>query len=318
VAYLYRTSDDSDADTMTRLTIGTRGSALALAQANRVAECLNEAHPELLVDIDVIKTTGDAVLDKSLPEIGGKGLFTSELEEALLEGTLDCAVHSLKDLPVESPRGLAIAAIPEREDARDAIIAAGFPRGEDGDAVLMALPEGARVGTSSLRRAAQLLAKRPDLQILDIRGNVDTRLRKLSEGGYDAIVLALAGLKRLDRDGEVSGVLSYRLMLPAAGQGALAIQARDDDGEVKRILSVLDHWATRQAVLAERAFLEAMGGGCHAPIAAFADVVGHNMEITGFAAGADLRGGRRDRLNANSQEPEWAGRKLARMIQTPY
>lgn len=301
---------------MTRLTIGTRGSALALAQASWVAERLNEAHPELLIDLEVVKTTGDAVLDRPLPEIGGKGLFTSELEEALREGTLDCAVHSLKDLPVENPRGLAIAAVPEREDARDAIIANGFPCCEDGDAVLTALPEGARIGTSSLRRAAQLLAKRPDLQVLDIRGNIDTRLRKLREGRYDAIVLAVAGLKRLGLEGEISGVLSYRLVLPAAGQGALGIQAREDDGETVRILSALDHWATRQAVRAERAFLQAMGGGCHAPIAAFADVAGHNMEISGFTAADGSRGGRRERLNANSHEPEWAGRKLARMIQT--
>jgi hydroxymethylbilane synthase len=285
---------------------------LALAQAEWVAEAFRAAHPGALVDIAVIKTTGDAVLDRPLSQFDDKGLFTKEIETALRDGVLDCAVHSLKDLPTEDPMDLVIAATPEREDPRDALVMRE-PWGSDADA-LRSLPEGAVVGTSSLRRAAQLRRSRPDLVIREIRGNVDTRLRKLAEGEYDAVVLAAAGLKRLGRGDEITATLSYRAMLPAAGQGALAIQARKDDGEVIRLLSPLDHWATRQAVTTERAFLEAMGGGCHAPIGAFADVVGQNMEIMGFAADADGSNPRRDRLNANSEEPVWAGQKLARMM----
>ena len=297
-----------------RLTIGTRGSQLARTQTEWVARRFRDAHPDALVDIEVITTQGDVVLDRPLTSFDDKGLFTREIEQALLDGILDCAVHSLKDLPTEMPPGLTIAAIPEREDARDAIVVNGAVRSDDGAAVLAALPEGARVGTSSLRRQAQLLRARPDLQISDIRGNVDTRLRKLREGQYDAILLAAAGLHRLNLADEITAYLPFKVMLPAPGQGALAIQARDNDFETLRWLKELDHWATRHAVTAERAYLEALGGGCQTPIAAYAEVVGHNMEFMAFVSDADGSNGSRDRFNARSEEAEWAGRKLARKM----
>lgn len=301
-----------------RLTIGTRGSQLALVQANWVADRFREAHPGALVDIEVIKTTGDAVLDKPLSLFDDKGLFTREIETALREGWIDCAVHSLKDLPTSDPPGLVIAAIPEREDPRDALIVRGAVPTEDAEDLLKNLPPESVVGTSSLRRAAQILRLRPDLTIRDIRGNVDTRLRKLEEGQYNAILLACAGLRRLGRSDVISAILPTTLMLPAAGQGALAIQARDDDFEVKASLATLDHWATRQSVTCEREFLSVLGGGCHTPIAAWADVVGHNMELHGFVADDDGSRPKRDKLNANSSEPEWAARKLARKMRPAW
>jgi len=308
--------------TPVRLTIGTRGSHLARTQTEWVADRVREAYPGALVDIEVIKTQGDVVLDKPLTTFNDKGLFTREIETALLEGTLDCAVHSLKDLPAEMPRGLTLAAIPEREDARDVLITRGHLETglKPGDAreVLDELREGAVVGTSSLRRTTQLLRLRDDLEIEDIRGNVDTRLQKLASGQYDAIVLAAAGLHRIGRADVISAYFPYRLMLPAPGQGALAIQARDNDPDALRILSVLDHWATRQAVTAERAFLAALGGGCQTPIGCYADVVGHNMEIRGFISEEDGTNSRRDRLNANSNEPVWAGEKLARKMRPRF
>lgn len=301
-----------------RLTIGTRGSHLALTQSNWVADRFRDAYPGALVDLEVIKTQGDRVLDKPLTQFNDKGLFTREIESALLDGILDCAVHSLKDLPGEMPRGLALAAIPEREDPRDALIVrahweAGAPEA-DAETLIRALPEGAVVGTSSLRRRAQLLRLRPDLRVEDVRGNVDTRLQKMASGHYDALLLAAAGLRRIGRADAISAYIPFKTMLPAAGQGALAIQTREDDGETIRLLSVLDHWATHQAVNAERAFLAALGGGCQTPIGAYADVVGQNMELWGFVADPDGTNGRRDRLNAHSDRPEWAGEKLARKM----
>lgn len=308
--------------TPVRLTIGTRGSHLARTQAEWVAQRVREAYPGALVDIEVIKTEGDIVLDKPLTTFNDKGLFTREIETALLEGTLDCAVHSLKDLPAEMPKGLTIAAIPEREDARDVLITRGHLEAglKPGDAreVLDELREGAVVGTSSLRRTTQLLRLRDDLEIEDIRGNIDTRLQKLASGQYDAVVLAAAGLHRIGRADAISAYFPFRLMLPAPGQGALAIQTRDNDPDAIRLLSALDHWATRQAVTAERAFLAALGGGCQTPIGCYADVVGHNMEIRGFISEEDGTNTRRDRLNANSNEPVWAGEKLARKMRPRF
>jgi hydroxymethylbilane synthase len=296
------------------LTIGTRGSLLARTQSEWVAERFREAHTGAVVDLEIITTQGDVVQDRPLTSFSDKGLFTREIETALLEGTLDCAVHSLKDLPSEMPPGLIIAAVPEREDARDVIIVRDADRTDDGAEVLMALKPDAIVGTSSLRRSAQIRRVRPDLRIEDIRGNVDTRLRKLQEGKYDAILLAAAGLHRLGMKDRITAYLPYRIMVPAPGQGALAIQARENDYETLRWLSALDHWATRQAVTAERAFLEALGGGCQTPIAAYADVVGHNMDLMAFVADADGSNGVRDRFSARSEEADWAGKKLARKL----
>ncbi len=307
---------------MIRLTIGSRGSTLALSQSNWVADRFREAHPDALVDIEVIKTQGDVVLDKPLTQFDDKGLFTREIEDALLEGILDCAVHSLKDLPAQMPDGLVLAAYPEREDARDALIVrehegAGDPE-SGAKELLRALPDGATVGTSSLRRRAQLLRIRPDLNIADIRGNVDTRLQKLASGQYDAIVLAAAGLHRIGRGDAISAYFPYSMMLPAAGQGALAIQARSDDYETVRLLSALDHWATRTAVVAERTFLAALGGGCQTPIGAFAEVVGSNMDVSGFVADPDGTNGARNRYSARSSDPVGAGHKLARMLRPAF
>lgn len=296
------------------LTIGTRGSTLARTQANWVAERFKDLFPDAIVDLSIISTQGDEVQDRPLTGFSDKGLFTREIERALLEGTLDCAIHSLKDLPTEMTPGLTIVAIPDREDPRDAIVVRGQSRSDDEGNVLASLPSRAIVGTSSLRRKAQLLRIRPDLDVRDIRGNVDTRLRKVQEGQYDATLLAVAGLRRLGLDAAITAHLPIQTMLPAAGQGALAVQARDDDYETLGWLRQLDHWATRQAVTAERAFLEALGGGCQTPIGVYAEVVGHNMEMSGFIADPDGSNGIRDRFNARTEEAEWAGKKLARMM----
>lgn len=242
------------------LKIGSRGSQLALWQAHWVQARLAEQN--FSSDIQIIKTTGDRITDVPLSQVGTKGLFTKEIEEALLAGEVDLAVHSLKDMPTELPAGLVLTAIPVREDPRDAVI--GFR--------LADLPPGARVGTSSLRRAAQLRAYRPDLHIESIRGNLDTRLRKLDEGQYDALVLAAAGLQRLGWQDRIAERLDAHVMCPAVGQGALAIETRDDGGVGFTACLRLDHWASRVAVTAERAVLATLGGGCQVPIGAYARV----------------------------------------------
>lgn len=259
---------------MTRkLTIGTRGSKLALAQAHTIAALLREAHPGLDVALEIITTRGDRVLDVALSAVGDKGLFVKELEQALLDGVVDLAVHSAKDLPSQLPEGLVLAAFPRREDPRDVLVLP-VARPTPGDALVGhpfgLLPHGARVGTSSLRRACQLRALRPDLAVVDVRGNVDTRLRKLDSGEYDALVLAAAGLRRLGLEQRISAWLDPAHMLPAVAQGALAIEARADDQVVLDLLAALDHPPTRAAVLAERAFLRRLEGGCQVPIAGHA------------------------------------------------
>ncbi len=267
-----------------RLTFATRPSALARWQTQWVIRALEAAHPDLTCQEEVIVTHGDRVLNKPLPEIGGKGLFTQELEAALLAGRVDAAVHSLKDLPTEMPPGLTVGAVPRRAEARDALVSAqGY--------TLETLPQAAVVGTSSLRRAAQLLAVRPDLQIRPLRGNVDTRVRKALEGQYDAIVLAGAGLTRLGLTAHVSQWLPLDVMLPAPGQGALAVQCRADDADTLGLLAALDDAATRAAVDAERAFLEALGGGCAVPVAAYAEVLPQGgLRLTGFVGASDGSG----------------------------
>lgn len=246
------------------LVIGTRGSALALWQARHVRGLLQAAYPHIAVDIRVISTRGDQILDTPLPLVGGKGVFTVELEAALHAGTIDCAVHSLKDLPTDAPDGLTIAAIPERASPADVLVSRlGL--------TLDALPQGARVGTSSTRRAAQLRYRRPDLSLCDIRGNVDTRLRKAHahDSAYDAVVLARAGLDRLGRSDAITEELALEHMLPAPGQGALAVQTRDDP-DMRALFAALNHDDTALAVTAERAFLAGLGGGCSIPVSALA------------------------------------------------
>lgn len=247
------------------LRLGTRTSRLARWQAEHVADALRQAWPGLDVELVPFVTQGDKTLDKPLPEIGGKGLFTAELEASLLDGRIDLAVHSLKDLPTDDPDGLTVGATTEREDPRDAWISPDGRSLED-------LPEGATVGTSSLRRGAQLLRVRPDLVIRSIRGNVETRIRKVHEEDYDAGVLALAGLTRLGIEDRAHGTLDLDTMLPAPGQAALGIQVRADGGEAARFVAALDHPETRASVTAERGFLAGLGGGCSAPIGALAEV----------------------------------------------
>jgi hydroxymethylbilane synthase len=246
------------------LRIGTRTSKLARWQTDYVAGLLQAAWPGLACEVVPFSTEGDRVLDRALPEFGGKGVFTQELEHALHEGQIDLAVHSLKDLPIDPAAGLSLGAICPRADARDVLISrAGF--------TLRTLPAGARVGTSSVRRAAQLLAARPDLVLLPLRGNVDTRVSKALRGEYDAIVLAAAGVTRLGLEHDISEFLPFDLMLPAPGQGAVAVQCRAADEPTRARLQAIHHPATAAAVTAERAFLSGLGGGCSAPVAAYAE-----------------------------------------------
>lgn len=254
------------------LRLGTRTSRLATWQAEHVARELRAAWPGLDVELVPFVTEGDKVLDKPLPEIGGKGLFTVELEGALGAGRIDLAVHSLKDLPTDDPPGLTVGATTEREDPRDAWIC---PTGH----ALGDLPRGATVGTSSLRRGSQLLRRRPDLVIRSIRGNVETRIRKVHEEAYDAGVLALAGLSRLGIEDRAASVLDLDTMLPAPGQAALGIQVRAGDEAVRELVGALDHPATRAAVTAERQLLASLGGGCSAPIAAYGTVQGGRLHL---------------------------------------
>lgn len=265
------------------LTIGSRRSLLAQTQTNMVRDMLLAAWDDLAVEIVFMDTQGDLNRHDPLPAIGGKGLFTTELETALREGRIDLAVHSLKDLPVEDSPGLTVAAVPERAPTQDMLLSRQVTRLED-------LPKNAVVGTSSLRRAAQILALRPDLAIKDIRGNVDTRLRKLDDPsfGYSAILLAQAGLHRLGHtDLEHAYPIPHTVMLPAPGQGALGIQARADDPDTNRYLQALEHSPTRAAVTAERAFLAGLGGGCSLPVAALGTVSGSQLDLQALVASPD-------------------------------
>jgi hydroxymethylbilane synthase len=256
--------------------IGTRGSPLALVQARMVRDGLAAAHVDRRGPDDIqvlpIKTTGDAVQDRKLMEIGGKGLFTKEIEEALLAGRIDCAVHSMKDMPTWLPDGLVIGAMLAREDARDALFAKIGTR-------IAELPRGATVGTSSLRRQAQLLALRPDLKIVPLRGNVETRLRKLATGEADATLLAVAGLKRLGLLDKASAIVDSAEILPAVGQGAIGIEIRADDARMRALLAPLDDRPTTLCVSAERACLAELDGSCHTPIAAYAEIAGDGRDM---------------------------------------
>ena len=259
------------------LRIGSRGSQLAQVQAHHIRDLLEA--PGHAVTIEVIKTTGDQITDVALAKVGTKGMFTKEIEEALLERRIDLAVHSLKDLPTEISGEFALAAIPAREDPRD-VFCSPHPSLND-------LPTGARVGTSSLRRQAQLKALRPDLQVDSLRGNVDTRLRKLEAGEYDAIILAAAGLRRLGKFEVARQVLSAEIMCPAAGQGALAIEIRAGDSATREAVAFLDHPETRAAVTCERALLSKMGGGCQVPIGAYAESHGRKLDLQAVVVSAD-------------------------------
>ena len=288
---------------MPQLTFATRPSKLARWQTNFIIESLQKAWPELTCKEVVITTKGDKVLDRPLPEIGGKGLFTQELEDELLARNVDAAVHSLKDLPVENSEGLQVGLIPQRVDPRDVLVSAK-------NYTLETLPKGAVVGTSSLRRQAQLLAQRPDLRIKDIRGNVDTRIRKVAEGEYDAVVLAAAGITRLGLEENISQWLPTEIMLPAPGQAALGVQCRADDETTLELLQALSDPPTQKAVTAERAFLEALGGGCSLPVGALAQVDGDDISIEGIVISTD--GKKVIRVSDHDSDPHSLGKKLAK------
>lgn len=264
-----------------KLTIGSRGSKLALTQTNQVADMIRAAIPGIEVDITIISTKGDRILDKPLAEIGGKGLFTEELEMALRDGSIDLAVHSLKDLPTDDPQGLCIAATPTRMTPNDALVCTKFSS-------LKSLPAGATVGTSSLRRKAQLLALNPDLNIVDIRGNIDTRMGKVTETGeLDAVILACAGLERIDRGDVIAEVIPPSLMLPAASQGVLGIQTRSDDAELRDALTAIHDPNTYAEATAERTLLAGLGGGCQVPIGALAKVDGDALSLEACVCSLD-------------------------------
>ena len=279
---------------MNKLTIATRGSKLALWQAEHVKAEIIRRFPDAEIDLLVLKTRGDAILDMPLAAIGGKGLFVKEIEEALLVNSADMAVHSMKDMPMTLPEGLVLGAIMDRADPRDMFLSVNH-------ASLASLPPDAKVGTSSLRRAAQLLNLRADISPLSLRGNVDTRLRKLLEGEYDAVIMAAAGIARLGLVAPHMAAIDPGVFLPAAGQGAIGIECREDRKDVRAILAALDHAQTRVCVTAERAFLEDLGGSCHAPIAAYAVADAKSLSVKGLVMSLD--GSRQARAIATADAP---------------
>ncbi len=293
------------------LVIGSRGSKLALWQAEQARQRLQVLDPQIEIAIEIIKTTGDVKSDP-LSVIGGKGVFTKELEDALLDGRIDIAVHSLKDLPTILPEELAISAVCEREDPQDALVLRADLN--DVDASLSSLPQRAVVGTSSQRRLSQLKALRGDVIVKDLRGNVDTRIRKLAEWQYDAVILASAGLLRLGLENRISARIATSEMLPAVGQGAIAIETRSDNEFAVETTSRLDHRETRLACLAERAFLRGLGGGCQLPIAAHAVLENDVLLLEGLVAKSDGSQIWRDQLSGPTAEAEQIGSSLAKLL----
>jgi hydroxymethylbilane synthase len=289
------------------LILGTRGSTLAMQQSEWVQARLQELDPDVTVSLQRIHTSGDKILDVPLAKVGGKGLFVKEIEDALLRGEIDLAVHSMKDVPALLPQSLEILCVPMREDPRDALIS----RDGRGFADLKA---GAKIGTSSLRRQAQLLARRPDLQIVMLRGNLDTRLRKLREGLFDAIVLAAAGLNRLRWAEHVTEYLPPDISLPAIGQGALAIEGRRDDAQVRTLVGKLAHAPTWATVRAERALLHRLEGGCQVPIAGHAVLEGDQLRLDGLVASIDGARVVRDHVRGPAADPELLGVRLAERL----
>ena len=286
------------------IVIATRQSRLALWQAEHVRDRLRELYPQCQVELLALSTRGDEILDTSLAKIGGKGLFVKELELAMAEGRADLAVHSAKDVPMELPPGFALGAIMQREDPRDAFVSNKFD-------ALDALPAGAMVGTSSLRREAQLRSRYPQLNVNSLRGNLDTRLAKLDRGEHDAIILAAAGLKRLGLGSRIRSVLTVEQSLPAAGQGALAIEHRSERIDIAECLAALNHRATELAVRAERAVSRALGGSCQLPLAAYASVNGSTLELRGLVANPDGKSMVRAEVSGPSGTPEELGMRLA-------
>ena len=295
-----------------KIKLGSRGSQLALWQANWVKSELEKRYKNLEVEIIKIKTTGDKILDVPLAKVGGKGLFVKEIEEALLEKRIDLAVHSMKDVPTDFPNGLHLAAITEREDPRDAFIISQKLKVKSQK--FKDLAYGASIGTSSLRRSSQLLNVRPDLKIEQLRGNLNTRLRKLNEGHFDAIILAAAGLKRLGWSERITEYLSPEISLPAIGQGALGIETRIDDKEINELTAFFDHPATSISVRAERALLKKLEGGCQVPIAAYGEVKNNQLKLIGLVASIDGKRIIKDSITGQIDRAEAIGIELAERL----
>jgi hydroxymethylbilane synthase len=287
--------------------IGTRGSKLALAQANAVLESLQKAAPEITAEICVIKTKGDILQDVSLLQIGGQGVFVKEIEEELLSGSIDLAVHSMKDVPGETPEGLMFAAILPREDVRDILVSRGNVK-------LEFMPKGAKIGTGSLRRGAQIKAILPDVEIVPLRGNIDTRIKKIETENLTGVILAAAGMKRLGYAQTISQFLPTELMLPAVGQGALGLQVRATDTELAGLCARLNHATSAAEVAAERSYLRALGGGCRLPIAAFGLLEGPRLSLEGLVAAPNGTEVVRDKVWGAIDEAEDMGKRLAAMI----
>ena len=294
---------------MATYVLGTRGSSLAQCQAQIVQARLEERWPVHRFELHAIKAAADRSPEVPLVALSGEGIFVKELEQALAAGRIHAAVHSLKDLPLDTPEGIRIAAVLAREEPRDALVS----RSGSG---LDALPRGATIGTSSLRRASQLLHRRPDLQVLEIRGNVDTRLRKLGEGRYDAIVVAAAGLIRLGLEERITDLLDLDVMVPEPGQGAIAVEARAADHDVQNLLAPLEDPISRACTDAERAFLRALGGGCRVPIAAYAEASGGTIELRGVVASPDGRQRLTGHVSGAITEPVSLGERLAQQLVT--
>ncbi|MEO5339901.1 MAG: hydroxymethylbilane synthase [Magnetococcus sp. MYC-9] len=293
--------------TIPPIIIGTRGSALALWQAEWVKTLLQTRHPGQEVALRIIKTQGDKILDVPLAKVGGKGLFVKELEEALLSEEIDLAVHSMKDVPAVIPEGLRLAAILEREDPRDVLLSVRY-------ASLAALPAGAVVGSSSLRRQSQLLHLRPDVRVVSLRGNVNTRIAKLAEGLFDAILLAAAGVKRLQLTEHVVEYLDPERVIPANGQGAIGIETRQQDARLAELLAPLNHLPTWQCVSAERAFLATLEGGCQVPIAGHAQLQGDILQLRGRVSSLDGREMITQQMQGSREQPEALGQRLAEAL----
>lgn len=287
-----------------RLRIATRRSRLALWQAEHVAALLTRAHAGLQVELVPMVTEGDRILDRALAEVGGKGLFIKELEVAMYEGRADLAVHSMKDVPAEMPDGMTLATVLERADPRDAFVSNRFATLDD-------LPQRARVGTSSLRRQCQLRHARPDLEIIQLRGNVDTRLKKLDEDQYDAIILAAAGLKRLGLDARIASLVSPEASLPAVGQGVIGIECRARDAETLRLVGVLEHGPTRSCLDAERAFAARLEGSCQSPVGGFAELVDGQLRLRGLVGAPDGSQVYADEAQGNPADAASLGDRLA-------
>jgi len=290
-----------------KLKIGSRGSDLALWQTNFVKKKLEDAYPALSFEVKIITTTGDQMLDTALSKIGDKGLFTRQIENALLNGEIDLAVHSLKDLQTAQPVGLTIGAVLEREPPNDVLLSSRYNSIDE-------LPKGARVATGSLRRKSQLLHYRPDLSITEIRGNVPTRIRKLDESELDGMILAYAGVHRLGLDSRIRQVIPFGIMLPAVGQGAMAVEVRADDTKVREIASVLDDTETRNCVTAERAFLRRLEGGCQVPIGAMARVEGDRIYLEGVVGSLDGDKNLRERITGDTADADALGTGLAEQM----